>query len=425
MSKKKNRKRIKRKTTRPVKIDPVQPPHLHAFGEAVELDVDVTYDTPDGLTVGRPFKTLAIGQVSSRMSGDPIGDPVDMDLLTELVRVFNERSSEDPVIIDWNHATSPFQEGDLASPETGSALGLIVGLDLREDGLYAVPAYNERGLDVVSRAGGVLWSSPEYLQGEIFSRAGGAKIGNAQLLAITLTPRPAQDHSTIDRITLSEERYMDDLNEMSVEDLRSLVAAKDAMIKELEDRLNEMTSDTEAALTEPDQEETQDEELTEEAPQLKAEDDEEEEDETKLSEVSTAPSMLSEIQALRESNKKLNTRLKKIEQEKHNVERSSAVNLLLREGRIAPKEKSTASQAYDARNTHPDFWKMFSERSVNEAVPMHEIGHGASAAELDKAGLDEIIKSNAAAKSITYFQALNEYRVSDPETYNRVFGVKR
>ena len=68
---------------------------------------------------------------------------------------------------------------------------------------------------------------------------------------------------------------------------------------------------------------------------------------------------------------------------------------------------------------------MFSERSINEAVPMNEIGHGASAAELDKAGLDEIIKSNAAAKSITYFQALNEYRVSDPETYNRVFGVKR
>ena len=218
---------------------------------------------------------------------------------------------------------------------------------------------------------------------------------------------------------------MDDLNEMSVEDLRSLVAAKDAMIKELEDRLNEMTSDTEAALAETDQEETQDEELTEEAPQLKAEDEEEEEDETKLSEVSTAPSMLSEIQALRESNKKLNTRLKKIEQEKHNVERSSAVNLLLREGRIAPKEKSTASQAYDARNTHPDFWKMFSERSINEAVPMHEIGHGASAAELDKAGLDEIIKSNAAAKSITYYQALNEYRVSNPETCNRIFGVRR
>lgn len=217
---------------------------------------------------------------------------------------------------------------------------------------------------------------------------------------------------------------MDDLNEMSVEDLRSLVAAKDAMIKELEDRLNEMTSDTEAALAETDEEETQDEELTEEAPQLKAEDDEEE-DETKLSEVSTAPSMLSEIQALRESNKKLNTRLKKIEQEKHNVERSSAVNVLLREGRIAPNEKIVAGKAYDLKDVQPEFWKMFSERSTNSVVPMTEIGHGASAAELDKAGLDAKIKELASTKSITYSQALSEFRADNAETYNRVFGVKR
>ena len=56
---------------------------------------------------------------------------------------------------------------------------------------------------------------------------------------------------------------------------------------------------------------------------------------------------------------------------------------------------------------------------------MNEVGHGASAAELDKAGLDAKIKELASTKSITYSQALNEYMVSDPETYNRVFGVKR
>ncbi len=37
---------------------------------------------------------------------------------------------------------------------------MIIDLELREDGLYAIPAYNERGLKVVSEAGGVLWSSP-------------------------------------------------------------------------------------------------------------------------------------------------------------------------------------------------------------------------------------------------------------------------
>ena len=165
---------------------------LRAYGEAVQVAPQVTYDVPEGLTLGKPFKTLALGQVSSRMSGEKIGAEIDRALLEEMVRVYKERREADPVIIDWQHATSPFQGGTPAPPESGSALGMIVDLELRDDGLYAVPAYNERGLKVVQDAGGVLWSSPEYLQGEIFTRDGGVKVGDAQLLAVTLTPRPAQ-----------------------------------------------------------------------------------------------------------------------------------------------------------------------------------------------------------------------------------------
>ena len=40
---------------------------LRAYSEA--LSAQHTYDIPDGLTIGRPFKTLSLGQVSSRMSG--------------------------------------------------------------------------------------------------------------------------------------------------------------------------------------------------------------------------------------------------------------------------------------------------------------------------------------------------------------------
>ena len=149
---------------------------LRAYGEAVMLsEASPTYDIPDGLTIGKPFKTLALGQVSSRMNGENIGKEISDTLLSEMIRVFNERREADPVIIDWQHATSPFQGGTPAPPESGSALGLIVDLELREDGLYATPAYNERGLDVVKSAGGVLWSSPEFLNGEVYSRDGGAK----------------------------------------------------------------------------------------------------------------------------------------------------------------------------------------------------------------------------------------------------------
>ena len=74
---------------------------LRAYGEAVQISFnEPSYDIPDGLTIGRPFKTLALGQVSSRMSGDAVGKEIDEDLLQEMVRVFNERKQNDPVIID-------------------------------------------------------------------------------------------------------------------------------------------------------------------------------------------------------------------------------------------------------------------------------------------------------------------------------------
>jgi len=124
---------------------------LRAYGEAIQVRAEQTYDVPEGLTVGKPFKTLALGQVSSRMNGEAIGAPVSQELLEEMVRVYYDRRDADPVIIDWQHATSPFAGGTPAPPESGNALGMIIDLDLREDGLYAVPAYNERGLKVVKR----------------------------------------------------------------------------------------------------------------------------------------------------------------------------------------------------------------------------------------------------------------------------------
>ena len=101
---------------------------LRAYGEAIQLThlSEPSYDIPDGLTIGKPFKTLALGQVSSRMNGENIGQEIDHELLSEMIRVFNDRKLADPVIIDWQHATSPFQGGSPAPPESGNALGMIV-----------------------------------------------------------------------------------------------------------------------------------------------------------------------------------------------------------------------------------------------------------------------------------------------------------
>ncbi len=403
---------------------------LRAYGEAVQLSFEASYDVPEGLTIGKAFKTLALGQVSSRMSGEAIGAPVSQELLEEMVRVYRERREDDPVIIDWQHATSPYQSGTPAPPESGNALGMIVDLELRDDGLYAIPAYNERGLKVVQDAGGVLWSSPEYLHGEIFTRDGGDKVGDAQLLAITLTPRPAQSHSKIDRVTLSEREKLMDFENMSADELKAALAAKDAMVKELEQKIKDMKSEAEASLSgELEAEEMAEESKLEEEEETKAEamgsgyDKERKMSEpAQLSEKITDANLLSEVMQLRAQNQKLNERLEVIETEKREVERREAVSALLREGKVSPAEESAAAKAWDVRENMPEFWRMFSERPASSAVPLNEVGHGASGEELNKATLAEKVKALATEKSLTFSEALNLYREQNPDQYNSVFN---
>ena len=397
---------------------------LRAYGEAIQLSESNAYEVPEGLTIGKPFKTLSLGQVSSRMSGDAIGKEIDQNLISELVRVFKERREHDPVIIDWQHATSPFQGGTPAPPESGSALGMIIDLEMRDDGLYAIPAYNERGMEVVKNAGGVLWSSPEYIHGEIFSRDGGDKVGDAQLLAITLTPRPAQSHNKIDRITLSEESMMED----QINELKVALEAKDAMVKELEAKIREMMDDKDSSLTEDEKmaEHDDKEKMAEhdDAEEKKEHYDEEkqkmmedeEEKKQKLSETFTQDvSLLNEVVALRES-------VKKLEAENNKIKCDEAVSSLLREGKISPAEQDVASKAWNIKDLQPEFWQMFSERQSNSSVPLEEVGHGASGQEISKKSLDQKVRALAEEKSINYSEALSLFRESNPDFYRQAFG---
>lgn len=412
-----------RKVVKQMKAADEKSQALRAYGEAYQLSSVPSYDVPEGLTVGRPFKTLSLGQVSSRMNGENIGREIDHEMLAEMVRVYRERREADPVIIDWQHATSPFQSGSPAPPESGNALGMIIDLELREDGLYATPAYNERGLEVVKAAGGVLWSSPEFLAGEVFDRSGGDKVGDAQLLAITLTPRPAQSNDKIDRVTLNERlNSMDNIEEMSVDELRSALAAKHAMVIELESQIQEMKADAEAAMTEDadeklneykDDDEEKREKLTQKS--------EEEEKKMKMSEQLDS-TLLSEINSLRESNQNLTARLESIEAEKAEIEKREAVSALLRDGRISPNEETVAGKAWALRELQPEFWQMFSERPANAEVPLTEIGHGASGAEVNKATVDAAIRALAAEKSLTYSEALNQFVRENRDIYNQAFG---
>ena len=394
---------------------------LRAYGEAIQLSEAPSYDVPDGLTIGRPFKTLSLGQVSSRMSGEAIGKEIDVDMLREMIRVYQERRDADPVIIDWQHATSPFNGGPPAPPESGNALGLIVDLELRDDGLYATPAYNERGLTVVSEAGGVLWSSPEFITGDVFNRSGGEQIGTAQLLAVTLTPRPAQSHDRIDRVTLNERLEMDNLESMSVEELRAMLAAKDEMVKELEQQIKSMKEDAEANIKaeKSDEDDKAEMKAEDEKAELKAEDEDKEKKMgyQKMSEsVEADVNLLSEVALLRES-------LAELTAERDAIKRDQAVSSLLNGGKISPAEQTGAGKAWDLRDAQPEFWQMFSERAASSAVPLQEVGHGASGEEISRQSLNDAVLALKKEKGVTYSEALDMFRADNPDYYTKAFGV--
>ena len=394
---------------------------LRAYGEAIQLSEAPSYNVPDGLTIGRPFKTLSLGQVSSRMSGEAIGKEIDLEMLGEMLRVYQERKDADPVIIDWQHATSPFNGGPPAPPESGNALGLIVDLELREDGLYAVPAYNERGLNVVKEAGGVLWSSPEFITGDVYDRSGGEKVGSAQLLAITLTPRPAQSHDKISRVTLSERLNMD-IESMSPDELKAALVAKDEMVKELEEMIKEMKADAEANMkTESEDDKAEMAEKSEdEKSEMKAESEEDKEKKMgyqKMSEtIESDINLLSEVQLLRES-------LAELTAERDAIKRDQAVSALLSEGKISPAEQAIAGDAWDIKDSKPGFWQHFNERSPFSAVPLTEVGHGASGAEISQQTLNEAVLKLKQEKGVTYSEALDLFRAENPDYYNKAFGV--
>ena len=232
------------------------------------------------------------------------------------------------------------------------------------------------------------------------------------------------------------------MDDMSVDDLKAALAAKDAMVKEIEQQIKDMMEDSEASMAGEMSDEKMAEEPKkdeEEEPKMMADDSdpkknklsedpsEEPTDEPKevappAVQAMSEATLLSEINKLRAVNTQLSERLGKIEAEKVAVERREAVSALLREGKVAPAEQPAVEAAWDQRTSQPVFWAMFSERPAGFAVPLNEVGHGASGEELTKAKLVDRVKALASDKSISFEAALNLCREQHPQDYLSAFG---
>lgn len=216
---------------------------------------------------------------------------------------------------------------------------------------------------------------------------------------------------------------MDNINEMSVEELRQKLVASDEMVKQLEQKMKDMMEDSESSMMEKEDEDKE-ESMTEKEDETKLAHtpDHEEKKEYKMSESLTQSTLLSEVQSLRENNANLMERIAIIETEKRDVEKREAVNTLLNEGKIQPSEVSAAGKAFEIKDLEGEFWAMFSERPTNSAVPLVEVGHGASGQEINKATLDQEVRNLAKEKAVSYSEALNLFRQSNSDYYNSVFG---
>jgi hypothetical protein len=335
------------------------------FSEAEEINLDgLTVVVEDGQQLGRPFVTLRAGTVASRMSGETIAE-VTPAMLAEIVRVYQARKARDPVIIDWNHQSSPSYGSN--TPETGGALGEIVDLRLSEDGqcLIATSADSKQSLKLKAHSGRLR----------------------------------QQTASSVDRVLLTEEANLmetrENLLKMEHEDLVDLLLQKMAMVAEME-KLAEDEDKKDLAEDEDKKDLAEDEDKKD----LAEDEDKEKMMEKKNYAMSEGSALLlAEVSTLREQ-------LTALREENQSVKRKGAVDELVRSGRISP-----AQSGDDA------FWAMFNERKAGSVVSLREVGHGASGEQINRETLAERAKTLATEKSVSFSEALNMIRTTDREFF--------
>jgi len=371
---------------------------------------------------GQDIKVLSVGKVNSRINGKTIQD-VTPQILSEMVRVFKARLNEDPVIIDWNHQSSPFMDNGPTDPAQSMAYGEISDVYVKDDALYVKPLYTQAGLDLVKASEGVLYPSPEFLVGDIYAREDDPKpIGFAQLQAVTLTARPAQSKNKISRVLLMENiMNPEELKAMTVDQLATLVLEKDQLVKQLEAQIEGLKSENDQLSAPEDDASMADGQKVE--IELEGENLDKKkmmEDEKKMSEAAALSEMAS-AKLMNELNAQvtsLSEQVKALTAQKHQAERKLVVDGLLNTGKIAPSEISAVESAYDIKDKFPAIWQSFSERKANQAVNLSEKGHASTAQEISFIDQVNEIKK---AKGITFSEALNVMRTEQPDAYIKHF----
>jgi hypothetical protein len=148
---------------------------------------DVSWTQQVDLAVGRPVQVFRCGPLHDRYTGELVRD-IDDALLADLCSVYAAQGVTAPV--DYAHGS----EDDDPTPERSKSYGQVISLEHRVgEGVWATICWTHEGEEIVAESGGVLWTSPAFVEGPAYSKSTGALLGNVQLTSLALTNRPLQD----------------------------------------------------------------------------------------------------------------------------------------------------------------------------------------------------------------------------------------
>ena len=337
--------------------------------------------------VGEPFVTLSAGPMHSRMTGEKIAD-ITLDQLNEFARVFKLRKDQDPVVIDWQHASDKQKD-----PKTSGALGRITDVYVEGGKLWVVPEYNKRGAEVVTDADGDLWSSPALARTKTFARENGTLIGTAQLLAVTLTPRPQQVASSIGTVTLMENASLQGqedtgMNPEQIKALQDELLAEKAKCSAAEaerDALKEELETLKAEKPEPEPEAAEGEDKPADAPaEEEPEGEPKPEDEDKVMALTELTENLGgTVTELTEKLEAEGAKVLALTEKLQTAECSAAVTALINRGAASPSERAQIEKCYRVEKFSDIgislFSEVFASRANNSVVDLGMNGTGAKA----------------------------------------------
>lgn len=149
---------------------------------------------PPGTLLGKPFRCFASGQVYCRYTGQKMGPEGGWtnEQVHAMVAHFN--ANKEPVGLDLDH---------MSFLGSGEVLGLYAvdeteGELAGHTSLWAVPAYNRLGMEVVSHAYDQrLYTSPTITLQESFDPRTGAKQPAGLIVSVALTFSPAQKQGSV------------------------------------------------------------------------------------------------------------------------------------------------------------------------------------------------------------------------------------